>query len=258
MKISLLAVAFAVCTLYAGTAVAQGVYRFDGCGFLIMDFYCGIMLDADDGYTYQLHVRDFGDFGPGDYVHVAGNAAPYNVLCPGDLIKATTFEACGPITATLVSAASRRTHGNAGVFDIDLALDDPPTVEPRLEGSTPQLVLTYDLPPDDPGCDGLEIVNGTCIATSGEGNDLVIYMNFDISACVCVTNGSDTVRLLVHPGNVNGDEWTNIMDMSAVKNVIYRPVTAHTFRYDVNVDGALNLIDLQETKNNLFQPAACP
>ena len=33
-------------------------------------------------------------------------------------------------------------------------------IEPRMNGSAPRMILTYDQPPADPGCGGVSIANG--------------------------------------------------------------------------------------------------
>jgi hypothetical protein len=156
----------------------------------------------------------------------------------------------------LQSAGSRRAHSAADTFDLNIPLDDF-VIDPRQNGSAPAMVLTYDAAPSDPGCDGVTVVNGTCNGTSVSGNDLIIDMTYDLNACVEVTVGNDTVKVLTHEGNVNDDASVNVLDLQEVKNNIFQPVDGSTFINDVNCDGSINVLDLQTVKNNIFQSASC-
>jgi hypothetical protein len=57
---------------------------------------------------------------------------------------------------------------------------------------------------------------------------------------------------------LNGDANVNLIDLQAIKNQLFQPVGAASFRQDVTVDASINLLDLQATKSNLFAAAACP
>lgn len=162
----------------------------------------------------------------------------------------------GGAEPVLQSAVSRRSHDAAGTFDMDIPLDDV-LIDPRQNGASPAMVLTYDAAPSDPGCNGITIVNGTCLGTSVAGDDLIIDMTYDKNACVEVTVDADTLSVLTHEGNVNADTDVNVIDLQEVKNNVFRTVDTSTFIYDVNCDGDINVIDLQETKNNVFQDASC-
>ena len=169
----------------------------------------------------------------------------------------------------LVSAASRRHHA-PGVFDLNAPLAGTPVTEPRMNGTAPQMVLTFSATPSaiDSSIDcGEEVVvsHGTCLGTSVSGNDLIVDMTFDNNACVAVTLshlddliGDTDVQVLVRQGNVNGDNAVNVIDLQEVKNHVFQQVDAMNFIYDVDVSGhQLSVVDLQETKNNLFTSASC-
>jgi len=180
----------------------------------------------------------------------------------GDWVEATathvdTLELIGGGAApALQSAVSRRSHAAAGTFDLDIPLNDV-LIDPRQNGASPAMVLTYDAAPSDPGCAGVTIANGTCLGTSVAGNDLIIDMTYDKNACVEVTVDADTLSVLTHEGNVNADTDVNVIDLQEVKNNVFQTVDTSTFIYDVNCDGDINVIDLQVTKNNVFQDASC-
>jgi hypothetical protein len=170
----------------------------------------------------------------------------------------------------LIAAASRRTHGSAGAFDLDLALEGEATIEPRQDGGRPQLVLTFDdniVSSSSLPCSEVTVTNGTCLGTETPGNQLIVDMTFNPSACVSVSvDGVTSVgsglpveagqhaRLRTWLGNVNADDGVNVVDLQEVKNHAFGAVDTTRFIYDVNADGLINVVDLQVTKNNVFTP----
>ena len=185
-----------------------------------------------------------------DYIEFSvGDVGTCPVVDPDDPILD-----CGVVPrCTLVSAASRRTH-DATIYDIDIPIDGTPGVEPRMaDAGDPQVVLTYnEANCPDPTCSGVSVVNGSCLGTSVEGNDLVIDVSYSTNACVEVTVGADTVKILAHQGNVSGDDKVNVIDLQGVKNQLFETVDASNAMYDINADNTLDVRDLQVTKNNVF------
>ena len=180
-------------------------------------------------------------------------------LCPGTPGGVPVdADGCEIVFGNLTAAVSRRTHGASGTFDLSIPLNGV-LREPRANGSAPQTVLTFDTPAGDPGCAGVTVLNGACHGTTTSGNDLIIDMAFDVNACVEVTVGGETVQVLTHSGNVDGNAAVNILDLQAIKNRLIESVNASNFQFDVNTSGgAINILDLQAAKNNLFAPAICP
>jgi len=197
---------------------------------------------------------------------------------PGDLLPSTEYcwsvtvtNECGEATGgpwtfttggcpNLVAVASRRTHGQCDDCDLPIPLDGTPLVEPRKHDvGNPRIVFEYDAPPVDPGCAGVTVVNGTCLSTSVSGNSLIVRLAPNANACMEVTDHcGNTVRVLMHQGNVTGDADVNVIDLQDIKNRVFQTFDCDLARYDVNCDCAINVIDLQETKNNVFEPASCP
>jgi hypothetical protein len=170
----------------------------------------------------------------------------------GDTI---TFEVC--CDSSLVRAASRRLHGSCGPFDLPIPTDGSVVVEPRMNGTRPQMVLEYMTMPDDPGCGSVSIVNGTCLGTSVLGHDLIIDMTYNLNACVEVTVAEDTLRVLTHTGNVNDDPWVNVLDLQECKNEVFEPIDSFNFLCDIDTNCHFNVIDLQRIKNQLFTSPTC-
>lgn len=173
-------------------------------------------------------------------------------------------------TVTLVAASSRRGHGLAGTFDLNLSLTGQPTVEPRQSGAKPQIVFTLSAPPTAggaaPSCANLVISNGACSAVNVEGNALIVGLS-GLAKNTCLTagvqgidglSGNAQVSVVLREGDVNANGSVNILDLQAIKNQLNQPVGAANFRNDVTANGTINILDLQATKNNLNQPAGCP
>jgi hypothetical protein len=80
----------------------------------------------------------------------------------------------------------------------------------------------------------------------------------DISASVnCLTGDADcAVKILA--GNTNGDDQTNLIDMSQVKSKNGTPVAGADVRFDVNTDGSIDLIDMSLVKSLGGASASCP
>jgi hypothetical protein len=174
-----------------------------------------------------------------------------------------------------MSAASRRSHGPAGTFNLPLALSDAPAIEPR-GGASPGVVLTFSMAieaADGAVNCGQEVVvtGGTCQSATVLGNTLAVNLAHNANACVTIALsglrregsgptmfGDADVQINAHRGNVNADPNVNLLDLQAIKTALFAPVTGTNFKLDVNADGIINLLDLQAVKDNMFQAATCP
>lgn len=218
--------------------------------------------------TYTFHV---GDSGWGHYF-LNADAVRYHFGTPG--VFTLTVE-----PPTLVSAVSRRLHENASEsadFDLPLDLTGAPTVESRLDGVDPRIVLGFNqavvASDGSMDCDDeIVVANGTCLDVEHNGETVSVGVTFGHNACVTLeasdleaavhgtpVSGNTTVRVLCHPGNASLSASVNILDLQTIKNALLQPVTAAKFQYDINTDHRINILDMQLTKNNLLQSAACP
>lgn len=192
------------------------------------------------------------------------------------LLDSMTFNQPVADLPALIGAASRRVHGQAGPLDLPLALSGTPTIEPRLDGTAPQIVLTFSQPVEatDGSLDcGAEVVitNGTCHAVRQEGMTLIVDASLKSNACSTVTLaglrkagggvdlvGDRDVRIFLYPGDVSASGRVNILDLQLIKNHLNKPVTAANCRFDVTVNGAINILDMQIIKNNWSSLLTCP
>jgi hypothetical protein len=168
-----------------------------------------------------------------------------------------------PQELRFVAAASRKTHGSAGTFDIDLPLDAAPGVECRSSGGNHTLVLTFTN----------DVVSGNAIVSAGTGNVLgtptfsgnTMTVNLTgVSNAQTVTlalsgvtdqtnqvlpDATLTAKFLV--GDVNGNGAVTASDVSQAKAQAGQSVGSTTFRSDLNGNGTINATDVSLLKSNV-------
>ena len=162
----------------------------------------------------------------------------------------------------LTSTVSRKTHGAAGDFDIDLPLTGEPGVECRSSGGNHTLVITFSNP----------MVSGNASVTSGtgnvagsptfSGNTMTVNLTgvADVQQItVTLSNVTDTfsqvlpdtaVSMNMLIGDTNGNRAVSASDVAQTKGQSGSPVTAANFRTDVNVSGAISAADVAQVKAN--------
>ncbi|HMJ90402.1 MAG TPA: dockerin type I repeat-containing protein, partial [Candidatus Acidoferrum sp.] len=165
---------------------------------------------------------------------------------------------CAPLS--FASAISRKTHGSAGDFDIDLPLTDEPGVECRESGGHHTFIVAFSNP----------LVSGTASVTSGigsiagkpvfEGNTMTLNLSNVTDAqklTIKLSQVTDSfsqvlpemtlsARMLI--GDANGSRTVNATDITQVKTQSGLPVTAANFRSDVNASGTVNGTDVSQVK----------
>ncbi|MGB8169542.1 MAG: carboxypeptidase regulatory-like domain-containing protein [Chthoniobacteraceae bacterium] len=192
----------------------------------------------------------------------------------GDAIDEFVVDATAP---SLVSVVSRRIHGAAGTFDINLPLNaGDAAIEPRAGGPN-TLVFTFDQPlrAADGTLDGSEVTvtNATYQSAVFAGNTLVLTLSgaADRSIVGVTLQGlSDAagnslgaaagISIRVLTGDPNQSGAVSASDLQGVKDRLTQPVTASNFLFDLNASGSLSVSDLQVVKDNLLHtvPAASP
>ena len=166
---------------------------------------------------------------------------------------------------TLVSAASRKKHGNAGTFDIDLPLTGTPGVECRVgNGGTflQTIVFTFS--------EAVTSVSGTTTTTCGSVNSTTISGSTvtvelghvscdgsDITVTVPGVNGASgsvdaSATMTLRTGDVNADGVVGTADLKEIRmNVGRGLVNEDNFRDDITVDGKVNHGDTTLEKSKL-------
>ena len=178
-----------------------------------------------------------------------------------------------PTPLALVSAASRKTHGSAGAFDIDLPFSSnlpvpPPGIECRAgsgTGGDHTLVFTFNNVP----------VSGTASVVSGNGNVAgePVFAGHTMSVNLTGVTNAQVIGLtlnvtdsfgqpFVNPegipvymgllvGDVNANGVVSNTDVASVKGQVAAPVDASNFRTDVTANGVISNTDVSATKGQV-------
>ena len=171
-------------------------------------------------------------------------------------ISAAFLDVTG-VTETLLSAASRLTHGGAGTFDIAMPLTGTSGVEDRASG-TYNAVFTFD---GAVTSGQVLVVGGTATVgpISFSGNTMTAQLTGVTSAEVVTLrvqniNGDGQQHGDVPFGfltaDVNGNRIVDKPDQNLVQSQIQQPVTSANFREDVVANGKINNQDKQAVKAN--------
>jgi hypothetical protein len=160
----------------------------------------------------------------------------------------------------IVSAVSRKMHGGAGNFDIDLPLTGEPGVECRSSGGNHLLVVTFSN----------SMMSGNASVTSGvgsmaggptfNGNTMTISLTgvADLQKItVTLSNVTDSfaqvmpdtpISMNILIGDSTGNKTVNSSDVTQTKIQSSIAVTGANFRSDINANGAINSSDVSEVK----------
>jgi hypothetical protein len=175
-----------------------------------------------------------------------------------------------PTPPALQSAASRRTHGAAGTFDLPLSLADihNPTTEPR-QGPNQMLVFTFDK----------AITGATASITEGvataetptfSGNEVIVgltgvtnkqYVTVALTGVASTdggSGGSASVRIGFLAGDVNQNRAVTVSDVVLVNNQIAHSVTAANYLKDLNASGAITVGDKVIANANVTKSLPAP
>ena len=167
------------------------------------------------------------------------------------------FTGTGTIIAP-TKAVSRKVHGNAGSFDVDLPLAGPAGIECRSGGPTNdhQIVITFF---NNVTFGNAAVIYGTgsVASTSGSGTNtatinLTNVANAQTIKVVLfdVNDGTSTTNLLIPLsvllGDITGNGSVNASDVSQIRPG--RPIDGSNFRQDVTINGVINSSDVSTVK----------
>ena len=163
----------------------------------------------------------------------------------------------------LTAAVSRKNHGAAGTFDIDLPLNENPGIECRGSGGNHLLVFTFT----NTVVSGVASVESGVGSVSGppvfSGHTMTVNLSGVANVqtlTVRLSNVTDqfsqvlpdalvSVTLLI--GDTNGNGNVNASDIAQTKSQIGQLVTAGNFRTDINVNGTINASDVTIIKSQI-------
>jgi hypothetical protein len=178
------------------------------------------------------------------------------------MITGNTSCSAGPLIPT--TAVSRKTHGTAGDFDVDLL---PPAagIECRTGGANGDYTVVVTFPAPLTDLTGVTVTPGPGGTASVSGGPIVNGSQVTIN----LTNVSNAQRLTInllgagdgtHSGDVaipmgvllgdtTADALVNSADIAQTKSQSGVAVTAANFREDVTADGNLNSADIAAVKS---------
>ena len=170
-----------------------------------------------------------------------------------------TFPTCLPGPPPPIAVVSRKVHGGAGTFDINL-LPPAPGIECRTGGTTGdfQMVISFALP--------VTMTSATVTAGTGSVASSSVSSNVVTVNLTGVTNaqrltvtlngladangsGNVPVNMAVLLGDTNEDTAVNSADISQTKSRSGTVVGSTNFRSDVTIDGNLNSADIGLVKS---------
>lgn len=175
--------------------------------------------------------------------------------------------ACSSGTLVPVGAVSRKTHGTAGTYDIDLPLLGGPGVECRAGGPTGgnhKMVITFAAPvtvggsttppPSAATVTGTGTVSNITVNGSVVTVDLTGVANAQIVTVTLnnVSDGTNTGNVAVPMGvlfgDVNGVSGVSGSDVNVCKSQVGLDVGFSNFREDVNINGSISGSDVNLVK----------
>jgi trimeric autotransporter adhesin len=167
-------------------------------------------------------------------------------------------------TLKLSSAVSRKTHGSAGTFDIDLPLTGPQGIECRSGGTNSDYTIVFSFANPLTSVGGASVTSGTgTVSTSAIGSDAHQYIvNLTgvanaqtITVSLASVNDSAgnsssavSASMGILLGDVNGNGTVSNTDIAALKSQVASPVTSSNFRNDVTANGVISNTDVSSTK----------
>jgi hypothetical protein len=181
-----------------------------------------------------------------------------------------TIGSGGTTPPTPISAVSRKNHGTAGAFDIDLPRVGTPGIECRSGSATGdyQIVVTFANPVTVNSNFQADVVKGVgMIGSGGASSNGAINVNGNVVTIpltgvanaqtleVMLFNVSDgsgagdiRIPMSVLVGDVGGNGVVSGTDISQVKAASGVPVNGNTFRNDVAPTGVINATDISVVK----------
>ena len=164
-----------------------------------------------------------------------------------------------PGAPAVTSAVSRKTHGGAGTFDINLPNTGNPGVECRTGAvaGVHQIIVNFassvsvtsaSVTSGTGNADNFSVSGGqVTVNLSGVSNAQVITLKL-AGVTDGVNMGDVLVRMGVLSGDTTGDGHVNASDVAQTKSQSGQAVMAANFRQDVNSNGALNASDVSLVK----------
>jgi len=176
-------------------------------------------------------------------------------------VQVPTVGTCSPVQ--IADAVSRKTHGTAGTFDVELPLSGSAGVECRNGGGNHTFVFSFNN----------NVVSGSAAVTSGIGmvsgsptfsnNTMTVNLTgvadvqqitvtlSSVTDCFGSVLPDTSVNAVMLVGDTSGNRAVNATDVAQVKSQVGSPVTSSNFREDVTVNGVIGASDVGLVKSDV-------
>ena len=213
-----------------------------------------------DGTTW-LNVSS--SFGPGSRNgHALAEGPNGDVVLFGDSDRNDTWS-FGALPVNLNAVVSRKTHGSAGTFDVDLTSGS--AIECRSGGSNGDYTLVFTFANTLASVGSATVSSGTGSVTSSnidttDGRGYILNLTGVTNAqviTVSLTNVTDSAGNFSSPvsasmgvliGDVNASRRVDAADVSLVRQQTLQNVDASNFRGDINTSGRIDAADVSITR----------
>src|SRR5581483_11692401 len=161
-----------------------------------------------------------------------------------------------------VSAVSRKTHGAAGDFDVNLPVTGPAGIEDRSGGANGNHTVIISFANNvSVGSASVASNDGLAMVSSFTVNGPLVTVNLTKvtnaqTITISLTNVSDNTNtgnvslpMAVLAGDTNSDRFVDASDISQTKAQSGNAVTSQNFREDLNVDGFIDSSDIALVKS---------
>jgi hypothetical protein len=161
----------------------------------------------------------------------------------------------------LVSVVSRKIHGTAGTFDVDLPLTGNPGIECRSGGASGDYTLVFTFANILSGVGGASVSSGTgSVASSNidssDAHNCIVNLTGVTNAqivTVSLSNVTDSAgdsspavagSMGVLIGDLNASRRVDAADVSLVRQQTLQNVDGSNFREDINASGRIDAADV--------------
>ncbi len=190
-----------------------------------------------------------------DHTFIKGNT---DTSFPPATYTVTGNNACASTGIVPVSVVSRKTHGAAGDFDVDLPLIGTPGIECRSGGASGNhtVIITFSVPVTvtnataTPGAGGTASVSGfsvnntqVTVNLTNVSNAQTLNINL-LGVASLFHSGDVSVPMSVLAGDTSGNGLVNSSDIAQTQAQSGQAVGLGNFREDVTVNGQINSSDI--------------
>jgi hypothetical protein len=175
---------------------------------------------------------------------------------------------CSVTPPTPLRVVSRKAHGSAGEFDVNLPLLGTPGIEPRTGGANRDYKLVFTFPNPLTTVSGASVTSGTGTVSSSnidsaDAHNYIVNLTGVTSVQTLQVklagvndgsmNGDLSVAMSVLVGDTTADKSVNSGDAQQTRNRSGQTADATNFRSDVNADGTINSGDALIVRTNSGQ-----